>query len=101
LSYDEFGNLTINGELQRPPRGGENAKPLLLNYSGRSVLDVKTHELRLLDVRSSGDDVPSSIADATSSNNVRRYDLRGDLLTLTILSGDGKPSAASAWKKQP
>src|SRR2546423_119338 len=99
LSYDNFGNLTMTGELARP--GAGETRPVLLNYSGRAVLDVATRELRLLGMVQSGDAVPSSVVEATSPENVRHYDIRGDVLTLTVLSGKGKPTAASAWKKQP
>jgi hypothetical protein len=100
LSYDEFGNLTMDGEIARSG-AAQDQRPLLLNYSGRAVLDIQNHELRLLDLVPSGDALPRSVADATSATNVRRFDVRGDVLTLTIIAADGKPAAASAWKRQP
>jgi hypothetical protein len=98
MSYDEFGNMKAHGELRRAPTGG-SAQPMLLNYSGRAVIDPDTHQLRLLDVESQPEPLPSSIADAVNTANVRRFDLKGNSLTLTILAADGTPTAASSWKK--
>jgi hypothetical protein len=90
LSYDEFGNLTRDGEL----REGQSAaarRPLLLNYSGRTAIDVTTGELRLLNV--------AAIGDAVSPDNVRHYDIPGSILTLSVVGPGGKVSAVSRWKK--
>jgi hypothetical protein len=99
LAYDAYGNLTMRGELQRPGTG-DGAHPLLLNYSGRAVIDVSTGELRLLDVAASGDILPRPISDQLSVTNVRRYEIRGASLTLTVVGGDGQVTAVSAWKKR-
>jgi hypothetical protein len=99
LKYDEFSNLTMSGQLRNP--SASNAKPLLLNYSGRSVIDVTSHELRLLDIESTGGRLQEAVAAAAGPENVRKYSIQGDVLTLTILAADGTPTAASAWKKQP
>ena len=99
LTYDEFGNLKMDGRLTRPDATGAT-KPLMLNYSGRAVLDVVNHQLRLLDLEPSGDDLPTDVARAADWSNVRRYDLRGNVLTLTIVAANGTPSAASAWHKE-
>jgi hypothetical protein len=55
--------------------------------------------LRLLDVESQPEPLPSSIADQVDPASVRRFDLKGNSLTLTILAADGTPTAASSWKK--
>jgi hypothetical protein len=99
LKYDEFSNLTIIGQVNNAT--ASSAKPTLLNYSGRSVIDVTSHELRLLDVESTRGRLPEAVAAAADPANVRKYSIQGDVLTLTILAADGKPTAASAWKKQP
>jgi hypothetical protein len=97
-SYDEFGNMKVHGELRRAPTAG-GARPMLLNYSGRAVIDPDTHQLRLLDVEAQPEPLPSSIADAVNTANARHFDLKGSSLTLTILAADGTPTAASSWKK--
>ena len=39
---------------------------MLLNYSGRAVIDVKSHQLRLLDVNEGKEPLPGAIADAVT-----------------------------------
>jgi hypothetical protein len=99
LTYDAYGNLTIRGELQRPGTGAD-AHPLLLNYSGRAVIDVPSRELRLLDVAAAGDTLPRSISDPVSAVNVRHYDLNGTSLTLTAVDAKGQVTAVSTWTKR-
>jgi hypothetical protein len=100
LSYDEFGNLTLDGELRQPDATAPQ-RPLLLNYSGRAVIDVANRELRLLDVEATGDALSPALEEQTSPTNVRRYDIRGSVLTLTIVDASGRPTAAAAWTKAP
>jgi hypothetical protein len=99
LVYDAYGNLTLHGELKQPQAGTE-ARPLVLNYSGRAVLDVRTRELRLQDVAATGDALPRPVEDQVNTANVRHYDLNGSTLTLTVVGDDGKPTAVSSWKKR-
>jgi hypothetical protein len=98
MTYDEFGNMKAHGELTHATAGRE-PRPMLLNYSGRAVIDPDRHQLRLLDVESQPEPLPSSIADQVDPASVRRFDLKGNSLTLTILAADGTPTAASSWKK--
>jgi hypothetical protein len=101
MTYDEFGNLKMHGQLKREARAAADAPPpLLLNYSGRAVIDVKSHQLRLLDVNENKEPLPGAIADAVTPENVRRYDLKADTLALTVFDAKGQPTAASSWKKQ-
>lgn len=98
---DEFGNLKMHGQLKRAATGTAAAPPpMLLNYSGRAVIDVKSHQLRLLDVNEGKEPLPGAIADAVTPENVRRYDLKADTLALTILDAKGLPTASSSWKRQ-
>ena len=99
LVYDAYGNLTLHGELKQP-QAGTDVRPLVLNYAGRAVLDVRTSELRLLDVAATGDALPRPIDDQVNTANVRHYELNGSTLTLTVVGDDGKPTAVSSWKKR-
>jgi len=101
MTYDEFGNLKMHGQLKRDASSTANVPPpLLLNYSGRAVIDVKSHQLRLLDVNENKEPLPGAIADAVTPENVRRYDLKADTLALTVFDGKGQPTASSSWKRQ-
>jgi hypothetical protein len=102
MTYDEFGNLKLVGQLKQTGTGAAAAKPpMLLNYSGRAVIDVRSHELRLLDVNEGAEPLPGNIADAVTPANVRKYDLKADTLALTVLDAKGQPTASSSWKRQP
>lgn len=101
MTYDEFGNLKMHGQLKREAGATADAPPpLLLNYSGRAVIDVKSHQLRLLDVNENKEPLPGAIADAVTPENVRRYDLKADTLALTVFDAKGQPTASSSWKRQ-
>src|SRR5262249_13425667 len=60
LKYDEFGNLTMQGKLKNPS-AAQSAAALMLNYSGRAVIDVNTKQLRMMRVENTGDAVPAAI----------------------------------------
>jgi len=100
MTYDEFGNLKMHGQLMRSSTTAPEPPPLLLNYSGRAVIDVKSHQLRLLDVNENKEPLPGAIADAVTPENVRRYDLKADTLALTVFDAKGQPTASSSWKRQ-
>jgi hypothetical protein len=99
---DEFGNLKMHGELKRTGnQTGKAPPPMLLNYSGRSVIDVTSNQLRLLDVEAQDEPLPGAIADAVNPAHVRKYDLKDDTLAMTILDAKGQPTASSSWKRTP
>ena len=72
LTYDEFGNLKLVGQLKRTDTGSAAKPPMLLNYSGRTVIDVRSHEFRLLDVNEGKEPLPGAIQDAVNPANVRK-----------------------------
>jgi len=101
MTYDEFGNLKMHGQLKRDAAAtAKEPPPILLNYSGRAVIDVKSHQIRLLDVNENKEPLPGAIADAVTPENVRRYDLKADTLALTVFDAKGQPTASSSWKRQ-
>ena len=94
-----FGNLTLHGELRDAKAG--DPRPLMLNYSGRAVIDIVKKQLYLQDVTEKGDALPREVNDQVDFANTRHYVLNGSSLTLTVNGADGAPTAASAWKKRP
>jgi hypothetical protein len=98
LKYDEFGNLTMRGQLKHPS-AAPTAAALTLNYSGRAVIDVNTKQLRMMRVENTGDAVPAAIETQVDPASVRHYDFQGQELWLTVVGADGKPTASSSWKK--
>src|SRR5262245_5577152 len=97
LVYDEFGNLKMRGELKHPTPS--QPAPVLLNFSGRAVIDPNTRQMRLMAVNSTGDAIPSAIADQVDPASLRHYEFQGSNLWLTISGADGKPTASSSWKR--
>jgi hypothetical protein len=101
LIYDDFGNVKMHGQLKRSGSSAAAAPPpMLLNYSGRAVIDARKHQIRFLDVTEGKEPLPGAIADAVTAENVRMFDLKADTLALTILDSKGQPTAASSWHRQ-
>jgi hypothetical protein len=98
LKYDEFGNLTMRGQLKNAT-AATSAAALMLNYTGRAVIDVNSKELRMMAVSNTGDALPSPIEAKVDPSSVRHYQFQGSELWLTVNGADGKPTASSSWKK--
>src|SRR5262249_36613430 len=47
LKYDEFGNLTLSGQLKNPSQA-QSAAALMLNCSARRALDLASKDLRMM-----------------------------------------------------
>jgi hypothetical protein len=88
----------MRGALKNPTTAPSTAA-LMLNYSGRAVIDVNSKELRMTGVASTGDSIPATIATQVDPASVRHYEFRGSELWLTVTGADGKPTASSSWKK--
>ena len=93
LTYDEYGNLTIEGSIQ-----GADARALqsagFLNYKGRAVIDAAKQQLKLLDLTGTGD-VPSSV----DVRAVREYRIDGNRLDITAKDGSGRILAVASWTR--
>jgi len=98
LTYDAYGNLTVDARFDEGQEQADGAIARLLSYKGRAVIDVVASRLVLQDMEkrsASGADVP----DAMSAANVRYYSFDGDLLTLTIKDAAGKTTAKTVWRR--
>ena len=95
LTYDEFGNLTIQGQLDDDDGSGRTT---LLNMSGRAVIDVVQQRFLILD---SEGNLPLDQADfATASpDRFRYYDFAGDRLVLTVKDENGATTALLTWQR--
>jgi hypothetical protein len=98
LSYDEFSNLKMKGAVKDPAQ--PKSSTAVLNYEGRASIDIRRHQLRLLDLQGAGQ-VPESLEENVSFDAVRRYDIQGTRLTLTVLGEGGATTAVSVWDKRP
>jgi hypothetical protein len=85
ISYDAFGSLIINGVID----SARLTNAVVLNYSGRIVIDAAKHPFYPADFESDKPVESSRIA-PISLDKVRRYDLAGDRFTVTYLDVAGK-----------
>jgi hypothetical protein len=95
LTYDDYGNLTIRGQLKDP---GSGEAPPILHQSGRAVIDPGKKQLRLMDTGGDALD-PSTVSDAISYDRIRLYELSGQELKLTTIDANGNRTATTVWKK--
>ncbi len=98
LTYDAYGNLTVDARFDEGQEQADGSIAKLLSYKGRAVIDVAASRLVLQDMQKrteSGAEVP----DAMAAANVRYYSFDGDLLTLTIKDAAGKTTAKTVWRR--
>ena len=95
LTYDDFGNLTIDGELT-DPAGNQARMPL--TFKGRIVIDAAKGLIYPQDVEGTTEPFAKELA-AVSPDKVRKYSIEGNDLTITYLDKAGKPTATTAWKR--
>jgi hypothetical protein len=95
LTYDEFGNLAIRGQLKNP---GAGEAPPILHQNGRAVIDTTRKQLRLVDTGSDAIN-PPDVSDAISYDHVRLYEFSGNDLLLTTIDANGKKTATAKWRK--
>jgi len=95
LTYDEFGNLTVDAQTDDPnaPQAARTAN--LLTFKGRAVIDAAKSELKLMDVTGSVD--PNTVI---STERRRRFAFEGDLLKLSSLEPNGQIAATATWRRR-
>ena len=95
LTYDEFGNLTLDGELER----GDGSHAMLLNVSGRAVIDAPMQRFLILD---SEGNLPFDERDfgTAAPDRFRYYEFDGDLLKLTVKDDTGQTTSLLTWRRQ-
>jgi hypothetical protein len=94
LSYDAFGSLTINGVIDDP----RLTDAVVLNYTGRIVMDVTKHEFYPADFESNKPVETSRVA-PISLDKVRRYELSENRFVVTYLDASGQPTAITVWSR--
>ena len=96
LNYDEFGSLIVNGVID----DARLANAVVLNYTGRIVIDPATHEFYPADFESDKPVDAGRIA-PVSLDKVRRYELTGKRFVVTYLDASGKSTAVAEWSRAP
>jgi hypothetical protein len=95
LTYDSYGAMTIKGAVEDDP----TKTPLLLEYSGRIVIDTAKKQFYPADLVEEGQKVDPKRIAAVSPDKARKYEITTDTLTITYMDKAGKPTAVSSWKK--
>jgi hypothetical protein len=94
LTYDAFGNLTIDAHTT--DRGAPVAarESTLLAFKGRASIDADKRELKLLDLTGNVD--PNEVL---SPERRRRFELDAQTLRLSSFDADGRVTAIATWRR--
>ena len=94
LTYDAYGNMTIDGRLEQPD--ASSAAASFLSYKGRIVIDAANSQLRVVGAEGDTAKLPAE----ASTNLARKYAIEGDILTLSMVDAKGQSTAKTTWKKR-
>ena len=94
LTYDEFGNLAMQGTVT----GGANLDPSALNLTGRVTIDPGTHTLRFGSITAPNNDA-KRVDPQLDAAHVRYYEFVDGLLKTTVKTADGRTTATATWKR--
>jgi hypothetical protein len=94
LTYDEFGNLAMQGTVT----GGPQIDSSALNLSGRVTIDPTTHTLHFASIAAASPEA-RDLAPQLDASHVRYYELAGGVLTTTTKNTSGATTAIATWKK--
>ena len=92
LQYDAFGTMTVRGVIEDP----KLRDTLVIDYTGRIVIDTVKHEFYPADLASDRPADPTQIV-PISPDKVRQYELSGDTFTVTYLDSGSRPTAVLRW----
>jgi hypothetical protein len=96
LTYDEFGNLTINARTTDPAAPIAAREVSMLSFTGRAVIDVVNSELKLMDLTGNVD--PNEVL---SPERRRRFEFDADTLKLSSFDEGGQVTSIATWRRQP
>ena len=99
LQYDEFGNMKVIGKLLEPlPGGTQGDANTELNYEGQIFIDPAKQEFRL---QSPGIDagVDPALQQRIGTQQARKYDIQGSVLTITYVRADGAVVAKTLFHR--
>ena len=98
LTYDEYGNLRVEGKLLEPLPGQTTLEHPLLGYNGAIVIDPTRKQFRLMDVQSI-EKINPALGSAIDPGHVRRYELTQNTLRIWYLSPTGNPTAVASFSR--
>jgi hypothetical protein len=95
LTYDDFGNLTIEARTNDPAAPPAALEADHLMFKGRAVIDPAKSELKMMDLTGNAD--PEEVL---SPEKLRRFELGNDTLKLSSIDGLGHVTMVSTWHRQ-
>ena len=98
LTYDAYGNMTVDARFDEGQEQRDGSISQLLSYKGRAVIDVAASRLVLQDMQKRAES-GAAPPEGMNAANVRYYSFDGDLLTLTIKDAAGKTTAKTVWRR--
>jgi len=97
LTYDEFGNLTIDAHTTDPDAPVAAREVPRVSFKGRAVIDAPNSELKLMNLTGNVD--PNEVL---TPDRRRKYEfVGGEELKLTTFDARGQVTAISTWKRHP
>jgi hypothetical protein len=95
LTYDEFGNLTIDAHTTDPAAPVAAREVTMLAFVGRAAIDPVKGELKLMDL--TGNANPDEIL---LPDHRRKYVIEGDSLTLSSFDAANNINAIATWHRR-
>jgi hypothetical protein len=95
LTYDEYGNLTIDARTTDPAAPIAAREKSRLSFKGRAVVDTAKSELKLMNV--TGNVNPDEVL---SPDYRRRYVFGDNTLTLSTFDDQGRVTAIATWRRR-
>jgi hypothetical protein len=96
LTYDEFGNLKLDGSVSDP-----NIDSGVIRMSGRAAIDPAKHMLRLMSMTGTTTSAEQALDSNIDPAKVRYYEFVGDTLKTTVRDASGATTATATWKRIP
>jgi len=101
LTYDAYGNMTIEVRVDEATARilGAAGIPTTNNAvitSGRTAIDIQARTLTYVVEGQKAFDAPGGPA---ALSRPRHWQVDGDMLTLTTMGDDGKPTSIGRWQK--
>jgi len=93
LTYDEFGNMTIDAHTTDRAAPVAALEKNMLTFTGRAVIDITRSELKLMDV--TGNVNPDEVL---SVDRRRKYEFAANTLKLSSIDEQGRVTAISTWR---
>jgi hypothetical protein len=94
LTYDQYGNLTIDARTADPGAPVAAREVPRVSFKGRAVVDTVNRELKLMDV--TGNVNPDEVL---APERRRRYAFENDLLKLSSFDERGTVTAETTWRR--